>query len=74
MDFTSFKSFLLMGGYAIYIWPAYFFVLTLMGINFLIPVFRLKKLKEQLKEQSDSTVEPIVDAETFSSLESPETL
>ena len=49
---TSFKNlhdFLQMGGYAVYVWPAYSCVMVGLIINILLPFYRKRKLIKQLK-------------------------
>jgi len=51
MSAASLQSFLAMGGYAAYVWPAYgvFFVVLL--IDWLAPQFRRKRLLRELRER-----------------------
>jgi heme exporter protein D len=49
MNAASLQSFLAMGGYAIYVWPAYgvFFIVLL--LDWLAPQFRRRKLLRELR-------------------------
>lgn len=49
MSATSLQSFLAMGGYAIYVWPAYgvFFIVLL--IDWFAPQFRRRRLLRELR-------------------------
>lgn len=49
MNAASLQSFLAMGGYAVYVWPAYgvFFIVLL--IDWLAPQFRRRRLLRELR-------------------------
>lgn len=44
----SWESFLYMGGYAIYVWPAYGVTTLVLVLNIVLPVLQRKQLLRQL--------------------------
>lgn len=47
----SLHEFLTMGGYAIYVWPAYAITAAVMVVNAWLPGRRLKKMLDELKRR-----------------------
>jgi heme exporter protein D len=45
---SSLNEFLHMGGYAIYVWPAYGLALVVLLANFLSPLYRERRLRREL--------------------------
>jgi heme exporter protein D len=50
--FHSFNQFLAMGGYAIYVWSAYFFLIFIFLLTWIKAQITLKKLLKQDRSQS----------------------
>ncbi|NOV29017.1 heme exporter protein CcmD [Methylomonas sp. ZR1] len=44
----SWESFLYMGGYAVYVWPAYGVTALVLVVNIVLPVLQRKRLLRQL--------------------------
>jgi heme exporter protein D len=44
----SWESFLYMGGYAVYVWPAYGVTALVLVVNIVLPVLQRKQLLRQL--------------------------
>lgn len=49
IQFESFSDFLNMGGYAFYVWTAYFLALVVLGANLLLPLRDRKRVLKLLK-------------------------
>jgi len=47
----SWHEFLLMGGYAVYVWPAYGIALLVMAVNAVAPGLRLRRQLRALKQK-----------------------
>ncbi|HSN16596.1 MAG TPA: heme exporter protein CcmD [Gammaproteobacteria bacterium] len=47
----SLHEFLTMGGYAIYVWPAYIIAAVVMIVNLMLPAGRLKRLKAEIRRR-----------------------
>lgn len=45
----SFHEFLTMGGYAVYVWPAYTVALVVIAVNVITPSLRLRRLKAEIR-------------------------
>lgn len=54
---NSLHDLLNMGGYAAYVWPAYTLAAVVLIANAVVPVLRLRELRQELRRQStkDST-------------------
>lgn len=48
----SFLHFLKMGGYAVYVWPAYSLVLGILAIQLFLPWKRWRKMNNPAKDRS----------------------
>lgn len=48
---SSLQSFLHMGGYAIYVWPAYFLTLIVLILNVILPIKREGRFFRMLAER-----------------------
>jgi len=44
----SLESFLYMGGYAVYVWPAYGVTALVLAINVILPILQRKQLLRQI--------------------------
>ena len=51
--FTSFSNFIHMGGYAVYVWPAFAITLIVLVINIIIPARSHRKLLKQNRAQHE---------------------
>jgi len=49
----SLHEFLIMGGYAAYVWPAYGVTAVVMLVNALLPSLRLRRRIAELKRRAD---------------------
>lgn len=49
---NSLHDLLNMGGYAVYVWPAYILAVVVLIANAVVPVRRLRKLRQELRRQS----------------------
>ncbi|HEY3858613.1 MAG TPA: heme exporter protein CcmD [Gammaproteobacteria bacterium] len=45
----SLHEFLTMGGYAVYVWPAYAVALVVIAVNAIAPSLRLRRLKAEIR-------------------------
>ena len=59
--FTSWSDFLRMGGYAIYVWPAYVAVIVILLLNGLSNTRRLRHLLQRMKRDHRSQSKRYVD-------------
>jgi heme exporter protein D len=48
-------EFLTMGGYGIYVWPAYAIAAVVVLVNALAPGRRLKRLRQDIRRRKDGT-------------------
>lgn len=55
MHWQTLTQFLQMGGYAIYVWPAYGITLIILIVNLLTPLQRLRQLRYQPKKHHDAS-------------------
>jgi heme exporter protein D len=46
MYFTTITDVIHMGGYALYVWPAYGIVLAVLAANILLPLHRRRRIQE----------------------------
>lgn len=51
IQFHSIHSFLQMGGYAEYVWPAFSIVILIGALNILIPVLQRKQFMRELQRR-----------------------
>jgi heme exporter protein D len=51
---NSLHEFLTMGGYAVYVWPAYVLTALVMAVNALAPGRRLRRLKAEIRRAGTS--------------------
>ncbi len=45
--FASFSNFIHMGGYAMYVWPAFAITLVVLAVNIIIPARKQRKLMQE---------------------------
>ena len=49
---NSFHEFLTMGGYGIYVWPAYGLAAVVIVVNIVLPLKRLRQLKADIRRRA----------------------
>lgn len=54
MQFKTLNDFLHMGGYAMYVWPAYIIVFLFIMINLINNLQQHKKILKQLRDQHET--------------------
>ncbi len=54
LHFATFKSFLQMGGYAAYVWPAYIITFAGLFINIILSFKQRRQIRRQLQGQYET--------------------
>jgi heme exporter protein D len=54
----SFHEFLTMGGYAVYVWPAYIIAAIVLIVNAWLPARRLRGLLNEMRQRAREEQEP----------------
>ena len=50
---SSWHEFLTMGGYAVYVWPAYGIATAVLVVNVILPGRRLKRLRAEIRRRGN---------------------
>ncbi len=64
-QFKTFHAFLLMGGFAPYVWSAYGVVFIVVVLNIFLPIQKKRRIIKMLKQQELQEPQPIKEAEVI---------